>query len=149
MKSLNILMMAVLMVGMGSNLIAAPTITNTSNEIIGVQFYDQNKNKLLLVNANNKQNKDTKDTPGLLDHRDGWNSMNIPINAASVDISLTTSYLIDTTKPRTHLDNISSSKSYFIIGCDPNPKSPQKAWSIVDTDTYYGPNFDKCECTRK
>jgi hypothetical protein len=52
MKSSNILMMAVLIAGTGSNLFAVPTITNTSNEIVTVRFLDANKQLLGAVRAN-------------------------------------------------------------------------------------------------
>ena len=123
MKSSNILMMGVLMIGMGSNLFAKPaklpTITNTSNEILTITFYDMNNKPLSLVNANNDC-----DVPGQLDYNSV--SMNIPAEAKSV--SAKSQNIISST--------IDPKKSYFIMGRDKNNKEPNKPWSIVDADTY-------------
>ena len=137
MKSLNILMMAMLMVTTGSNLLMgkAQTISNVSDEIIGVQFYDQNKKPLPLVNANiNITN------PGELG---GSDNMNIPTTAAFVTVSYiegipnTTTYRI--LKNLVSLFKLENLKSYYIVGFDTSAGSDNITlipWTIIDSNSY-------------
>lgn len=120
MKNLNITLMAILMTGMGSNLFAVPTITNSSNQIVTVKFLDANKQLLKDVLANNEET-----IPGRLWY--GGITMNIPENAELVVVK----------SNNTISSTIDPKKSYFIIGFDATYDGESNIpWAIIDADSY-------------
>lgn len=121
MKSSNILMIAMLIAGTGSNLFSVPTITNTSNEIVTVRFLDANKQLLKDVLANNQH----ETIAGELWY--GGTTMNIPSQATSVIVK----------SQNTISSTIDPTKSYFIIGFDATFDGETNIpWAIIDADSY-------------